>query len=90
MTIETRKYHLIKAILQLENDFVINKLEEIISNLDDQDQVILKLARPLKDKLNLAEAVQEQQYQPPTKEELNKLIKEANIEEPLEELLRMI
>jgi len=90
MTLETRKYRLIKLITGLDNEVFISKLERLLQELDEEDKVLLHLSKPMREKLDIEELVKEQNYKHPSKELLDSIIEEANIEESIEELLEMI
>ncbi len=90
MTLESRKFRLIQLITGLDNEFIISKLESLIVQLSKEDQLLFKLSQPMKERLDINELIEKQGYKPPTKEEIDALIKEADIQEPIEELLEMI
>ena len=46
--------------------------------------------KPIKEKLDLEEIKREQNFEEVDKEEIAALIKEADIQEPIEELLQMV
>lgn len=90
MTLESRKFRLIQLITGLDNEFIISKLESLIVQLSKEDQLLFKLSQPMKERLDINELIEKQGYKPSTKEEIDALIKEADIQEPIEELLEMI
>lgn len=55
-----------------------------------EKNILEQLAKPIRAGFDLEEMKREQGYQPINKEELDQLIKEADIREPLEELLEML
>ena len=87
MTIEARKNRLVKLINSLEDELLISKLEGL---LDEGDNILSNLSKPMKEKLDIDELMKEQNYKHPSKELLNTIIEEANIEESIEDLLEMI
>jgi len=90
MTFELRKYHLIKTILASKNESIINKLELVINENAENDVKLMELSKPMRDKLDIDELMQEQNYKHPSNEELDNIIDATAIEEPIEELLKMI
>lgn len=48
------------------------------------------IAKPLRDELRVEDLISEQNYKHPKSGELEEIIKEANIEESIEDLLEMI
>jgi hypothetical protein len=90
MTLELRKYHLIKLITDLNDAEILNKVELLLHSNDNQDQLLLNLIKPIKETLDIEALMKEQNYQHPSQGELDEIMKEADIEEPIEELLEMI
>lgn len=92
MRIEALKLDLIKKIMEVDDPSSLAAIEAAISGFhrrDDED-VLRKLAKPMRKKLDIEELKREQNYKGPNKERLEQLIKELAIEEPLEDLLKMI
>jgi len=90
MTLELRKYHLIKLITDLNDAEILNKVELLLHSNDNQDQLLLNLIKPIKETLDIEALMNEQNYQHPSPGELDEIMKEADIKEPIEELLEMI
>ena len=90
MTLEARKYRLIKLIAELDNELEVKKIEELIGQFDAESKILLKLSKPMKEKLDIEQLMIEQNYKHPSKEELTRIIEQANIEESIEDLLEMI
>lgn len=90
MILELRKYNLVKFILSLNNEQLISKLEKLISQEKEDELSLMKLAKPMRNKLDIEQLMKEQDYKHPTKEELDSIIKKADIKESIEDLLQMI
>lgn len=90
MTLELRKYKLIKLITDLNDEATLAKVEQLLHSNDEQDQQLLNLIKPIKETLDIEALMKEQNYSHPTSTELDEIIREADIEEPIEELLEMI
>lgn len=56
----------------------------------DKKDILEQLAKPIRPYFDLEEMKREQGYQPINKAELEELIKELDIQEPLEDLLAML
>jgi len=69
MTLETRKYNLIKLITGLEDELLISKLEALLQEFSDGDSILMQLNKPMREKLDIEQLMKEQNYQHPTKEE---------------------
>lgn len=92
MTIEGKKLYLIRKIMEISDESVIDQLDELIGKQpeEDKDWILRQLNKPIKEKLDLEEIKREQNFEEVDKEEIEALIKEADIQEPMEELLRMV
>jgi len=62
-------------------------LNDVSSSDDD---IIKKFSKPMRKRIDIEELKREQNFKPINKEVFFKKIEELNIEEPLEDLLRMI
>lgn len=92
MQIEALKLNLIKKIMEVDDPSSLAAIEAAISGFhrrDDED-VLRKLAKPMRKELDIEELKREQNWQPVNKEEFFKKIKELDVQEPLETLLEMI
>lgn len=86
MTIEGKKLHLIQKIMEIKDESVIDQLDELLDNQpnESKDWILRQLNKPIKKKLDLAALKREQNFQQVNKEEIEALIKEADIQEPIE------
>lgn len=92
MQLEALKLDVIRKIME-EQD--VSKLEAINATLSqphqsDREEILRRIAQPTRRKLDVEELKREQNYSEPNQERLEYLIKELAVEEPLEELLKMI
>jgi len=90
MTAQSRKYKLLQRIEAVEDDTTIHQLEDVLDQLLTENKALAVLNTPIRERLDIDELIREQNYQHPTKEELNEIIEEADIQEPIEVLLNMI
>jgi hypothetical protein len=92
MTIEGKKLYLIRKIMEISDESVIDQLDGLIGKQpeEDKDWILRQLNKPIKEKLDLEEVKREQNFEEVNKEEIETLIKEADIQEPIEELLQMV
>lgn len=89
MTIEARK--LINQITRIESDALLKYLEAIFAQFaDKQSEIVLQFAKPMRKQLKIEDLIKEQNYKGPNLERLEKIIDEIAIEEPIEDLLKMI
>jgi len=90
--IEALKLDLIKKIMELDDPSNLAAIAAAITGFhrrDDED-VLRKLAKPMRKKLDIEELKWEQNWQPVDKEKFFLKIKELDVQESLEELLEMI
>ncbi|MDX1942128.1 MAG: hypothetical protein SFU99_16310 [Saprospiraceae bacterium] len=90
MTIEAKKYHLIEQITAIQEEALLNRLEVVLQELTESNQLLLQLAKPMRDKLNIEELIKEQDFQGVDKEKIGRLIEEIALDEPIEELIEAV
>jgi len=90
MTVQSRKYKLLQRIEAVEDESKIHHLEDVLDQLLAEDKALAVLNTPMRERLDIDELIHEQNYKHPTKEELNEIMQEADIQEPIEDLLNMI
>ena len=91
-TLDRRKIELIVQITNLDNEEAVRQVENFVGFLNQQPtaeqlEMIKKVAKPIRKKLNVADLIREQNWKPIDREEFDSLIKEIDIQEPLEQLL---
>jgi len=89
MTVETKKYKLIEKITSLQDEEVLNKLELLLKEYSSGNAILMEIVKPMREELDIEQLKLEQNYKGFNKEEVDQLIKEINIQEPIEDLLRM-
>lgn len=90
MTLDFRKYRLIKFILGLTDELLVRKIESFVEPSREEDSVLQSLQKPIHKSLDLDALMVEQNFASPTQKELDQIIQDAAIEEPIEELIQMI
>lgn len=93
-----RKLKIIQAIMDLKDEFSINKIEKELAYLNKveaikettEDEAFWQLVQPVKDDITIEEMIAEQNYKPIEKEAFFAKAKKIEIEEPIEELLAML
>ncbi len=90
MSLEIRKHKLIEYIINLDDEALISKLEQLLYSKEEGGSVLFSLMKPMREKLDIEALMKEQNYKHPSKELLDQIIEEADIEESIEELLEMI
>ena len=93
-----RKLKIIQAIMDLKDEFSINKIEKEIAYLHkaekvrqvNEDDSFWELVQPVKEHITIEEMIEQQHYKPIEKEAFFAKAKKIEIEEPIEELLAML
>lgn len=98
-----RKLRIIQAVMNLEKEFSIKKIEDELSTLNKlekgnnqtdnqiQDDInFWSLVQPIKEHISIEEMIKEQNYKPINKESFFEKASKINIEEPIEDLLNML
>ena len=90
MIVETKKYKLIEKITSLQDEEVLNKLELLLKEYSSGNAILMEIVKPMREELDIEQLKLEQNYKGFNKEEVDQLIKEIDIQEPIEDLLRMV
>ena len=90
MITDTKKLQLIKQIAEIEDQALIDQREDIINASSQTKELLANIASPIKKEFDLERIKKEQNFQPIDRDEVNRLIQEADIQEPIEELLAML
>lgn len=84
-----RKYKLIEEITGIDNEEELIELEAHLQRLKTKREW-QDIVKPIREKISIEDLKKEQGYQPMSKEEFDKLVKELDIQESIEELLSML
>ena len=90
---ESIKQHLISEIASLNDTTVLIQLEHILrinKPSKSKNDALKKLSKPGKKKLDIEALKKEQKFTTFNRPRFDQLIKELNIQEPIEQLLQMI
>ncbi len=91
-TLNDRKINLIVEITHLDNEESVRQIEDAVGKIkkrptENQLEMLKKLAKPIRKKIDLEELKREQNWKPIDREEFDRLVREIDIQEPLEQLL---
>ena len=90
MNVDALKLELINRIMSLKDAYKLREIEATLRDMWTDEDIIKKFSKPIRERIDIEELKREQNYKPINKEEFFKKIDKLNIEEPLEDLLRMI
>ncbi len=91
-TLNDRKINLIVEITHLDNEESVRQIETVVGKIkkrptENQLEMLKKLAKPIRKKIDLEELKREQNWKPIDRQEFDRLVREIDIQEPLEQLL---
>ena len=89
-SIAERKYHLIQLISSIKNEKVLAQIQEKLEEIRRKEELIAQITRPMKKTLDVEEMKREQNWKPIDRAELQAIIKEMDIQEPIELLLSQL
>lgn len=88
---ESVKLHLIRQIALLDDARLLEQLAAILKqNPPKNDDILRKLTKPRRKTLDIEQLKQEQNFTQFNRVRFDQLIKELDIQEPIEQLLQMI
>ncbi|MGB3780411.1 MAG: hypothetical protein WA960_18750 [Tunicatimonas sp.] len=90
MVTDAKKLRLIKRITETEDQVLIDQLESVISASNQTRDILASIAGPIRKEFDLEKVKAEQNFQPFKEGEIERLIQEADIQEPIEDLLAML
>ncbi len=91
-TLDSIKIDLIVQITKLNDEDSVRQIKDFVENLENQPtakqlEMLKKMAKPVRKKLDIEDMKREQNWKPINREEFDRLIKEIDIQEPLEQLI---
>jgi len=101
MNIEIKKYNIIQLIMSVADEQLIDQISRNVRQLipvkEDTSEGVSILEEPIsqygivvKEEIDLEKIKKEQNYKGFDPDEMDRLVEEADIQEPIEELLKMI
>ena len=91
-SLSDQKLDLIVQITKLSKEKSVHQVKEFVEHLekgptDEQMEMLKKIAKPMRKKMDIEELKGEQNWKPVNREEFDRLIREIDIKEPLEQLI---
>lgn len=91
-TLDSLKIDLIVEITHLDDEISLRRLRENIQEIKKQPtekqlEMLEKLAKPIRKKTDIDELIKEQNWKGVNREKFDRLVKEMDIKEPLEQLI---
>jgi hydroxylamine reductase (hybrid-cluster protein) len=90
--LDSIKIDLIVHITKLNDEDLARQIKDFVEDLEKrptekQSEMLKKMAKPMRKKLDIEELKREQNWKPIDRDEFDRLIKEIDIQEPLEQLI---
>jgi hypothetical protein len=91
-TLDSLKINLIVEITNLDDETILYQIAKIIDKekkqpTERQLELLKKLSKPMRKKTDINEIKKEQNWKGIDREKFDRLVKELNIQEPLEQLI---
>lgn len=90
IAIKDKKRQVIEKVASIANDHLLDSINQLIDNFPAEDADLDQLVKPMRDTLDIDQLKVEQNYQGFNRAKTEQLIKEIDLQEPLEELLKSI
>lgn len=96
MNLEAKKWNVVQMIALIDNEEIIDEISAKIIQLIPEgmestgDSLLSKYAVKIEEKLDLEKLKEEQSFKGVDPEKMDRLAKEANIEESIDELFEML
>ncbi len=90
LTIERGTPSEVEQLLRVLNAMNFENMQVVVNKKDKSNDLLKKITKPIKKKLDLEEIKKENNYKGVNRERFNALIKEINIVEPIELLLSQL
>ncbi len=91
INLNTRKYELISQVMQIEKEQNVRLIEDFFSKLFyksiNKQKYEDDIFKPMRENISIEEMLKEQNYKGFDRNNFNNLVKELNIQEPIEDLL---
>jgi len=85
-----RKQQLIQRIAQIKEEKHLLMLERYVADIEEENIEFEAIFKPAKKTITVEELIEEQNYTGIDKAKMDRLIEEMDIQEPLEDLLKML
>lgn len=90
--LDSLKEKLIFQIKEMKDEESVRQIKEFVNQIQsgvsrNQSEKLKKLAKPMRKKTTVDNLIREQNWKPVDRSEFDRLVKELDIEEPLEQLI---
>ena len=88
--LKKRKMHLIQAVAAIEDEKALSALEAALHKIEAGQEILQKLAKPIRKTLDIEVLKQEQGWHGHDREKIMQIIKEMDVQEPIETLVAQL
>lgn len=85
-----RKLQILQAVMATQDERTLAALEDALHKMNLQEEALKRLVKPVRKKTDLEQIIKEQNWKPIDRAEWDHLVKELDIQEPVEDLLKML
>ena len=90
MKIEALKYEIFAEIFKTEDEAVLQMIKNILQKVSSENELFNQLVRPKRNGMTVEDLIREQNYKGFDREGFDKLVKEMDIQDPIDELLNSL
>ncbi len=90
LNLDNRKQQLIQRIAQIKEEKHLLMLERYMTDIEQESIDLEAIFKPAKKTITVEELIEEQNYKGIDKAKMDRLIEEMDMQEPLEDLLKML
>ena len=87
MTIEKLKYEILAEIVKTNDEAILNSIKEMLKKVSSENDLFNRIVKPIRKTITVEDMIREQNYKGFDREGFDKLVKELDIQDPIEELL---
>lgn len=85
-----RKLQILEAIVAVQDERTLSALEDALAKATQQEVLLKKLTKPMRKTTDIEQIIKEQNWKPVDMEEWRRLVKELDIQESAEDLVKML
>ena len=87
MTIEKLKYEILAEIVKTNDEAILNSIKEMLQKVSSDNDLFNRIVKPTREKITVEDLIREQNHKGFDRTRFDKLVKELDIQDPIEELL---
>ena len=89
MSIEALKYEIFTQLMTIHDATILQKVKELLENISKENELLYRIFKPMREKITVEDLIREQNYKGFDRDTFDKLVKDLNIQDPIEDLLAL-